>query len=288
MKNLWIFLIIFSAWSQNKTQQEKEIESINFNELKTILKDDFLAPTVEEKKGAVQEIKKERKTKRIEKYSYPEEKDFWSFISEFWLVKNAALLSWDFKKPDYGLRNAVESLFETLGLYQVKFRILPLNTPTLTHFSLPADNNEYIFLMSVPFMRALDLSKSEIALLVLEDYFRQKLGYFNANLKVEGMNKIWGANFYDKKIDLSHVDELLKAYSSIAFEKGYNFQQQYEVTKKMDQLLKSNPVLWNKYFQLLSKIEKLVKSNMVYESYNKIYPSPEMQIKWLSPKEKIL
>jgi tagatose-1,6-bisphosphate aldolase non-catalytic subunit AgaZ/GatZ len=84
------------------------------------------------------------------------------------------------------------------------------------------------------------------------------------------------------------VQELLKNYDQQINQKGYTFQQQFEVTKKMDAYLKSNPELWNTYFKLLGKIDRFVKSNSQYKDYVRLYPSPEMQIKWLSPDEKVL
>jgi hypothetical protein len=56
----------------------------------------------------------------------------------------------------------------------------------------------------------------------------------------------------------------------------------------MDAFLKSNPQLWNTYFNLLGKLQNFLKVNVQYKDYLKLYPSPEMQIKWISPDEKIL
>ena len=56
----------------------------------------------------------------------------------------------------------------------------------------------------------------------------------------------------------------------------------------MDKILKSSPESWNSYFKLLKKIDQLVKNNLMYKNYLKIYPSPELQIEWLSPKKKVL
>jgi hypothetical protein len=267
MKYLLIILFSFSlsSFAQDLSQEEKELESINFNELKNVLQDDFLEPEVESKVQEVKQIKKKKKKRKINKYNYPRQEDFWSFMTEYWLVKNASLLKWDFKKPNYGLNSAVEKLFEKIGLYQIEFQVLPINTPSLTHFSLPGDNGKYTYLLSVPFMRTLDLTKTEIALLVLEDYFRQKLGFFHANIKDKQYEKFLGKNFYNKKINLKVFDDLLAAYTRISFESGYTFQQQFEVTKKMDIMLKTYPKLWSTYFQLLLKIDKLVKSNSSYK-----------------------
>jgi len=54
----------------------------------------------------------------------------------------------------------------------------------------------------------------------------------------------------------------------------------------MDHLLKSDPGVWSSYLKLIRKIDKLVKTNLLYKDYTKIYPSPELQLKWLVPEQK--
>jgi hypothetical protein len=56
----------------------------------------------------------------------------------------------------------------------------------------------------------------------------------------------------------------------------------------VDALLKNDLKLWNTYISLLEKIDQLVKNNSLYKNYTLIYPSPELQINWLKPKNKIL
>ena len=72
------------------------------------------------------------------------------------------------------------------------------------------------------------------------------------------------------------------------FDKGFNFQQQYMITKQMGEILKADLKLWNSYLQMLKKIDRLVKTNLLYDRYNSIYPSPELQISWLVPPKKVL
>jgi hypothetical protein len=55
----------------------------------------------------------------------------------------------------------------------------------------------------------------------------------------------------------------------------------------MNDLLKSHPDLWNAYVRLLGKIDRLVKGSRQFADYVKLYPSPEMQIRWLAPEEKV-
>ena len=90
--------------------------------------------------------------------------------------------------------------------------------------------------------------------------------------------------FGDKKMIETH----LKKYNLVLFEKGFNFQEQFEVTKEIDVLLKNDLKIWNTYLTLLGKIDQLTKENTLYKKYNQIYPSPELQINWLKPKNTIL
>jgi hypothetical protein len=282
------FLILVSLLAQaQKLQEEKELEVVDFKSIKQVLKQDGLTEASRRKAKQVAILKKEQSKIETGKYLYPTESELWGFTSEYWLIKNAQLLKWDFEKPDYGLDKSFKATMESLGFYQKKFKILLVNTPTVVRASMPGDN-EMILLMSVPFIRSLDLSKLEISLLLFEDFIRLEQGYFQKNVETEKMKKLSGTNFEGKKPDLSLVQELLKNYDSQINQKGFTFQQQFEVTKKMDAYLKSSPELWNIYFRLLGKIDRFIKSNVQYKNYLKLYPSPEMQIKWLSPPEKVL
>ena len=72
-----------------------------------------------------------------------------------------------------------ESFLEKMGFLRKKFKILILDTPLVTHFSLPANKNHSLFLLSLPFMRTLDLTKQEISVLLFEDFIWLKKGYFS-------------------------------------------------------------------------------------------------------------
>ena len=84
------------------------------------------------------------------------------------------------------------------------------------------------------------------------------------------------------------VEGHLKKYSQLLFEKGFTFQEQFETTKEIDVLLKSDLKMWNTYLSLLEKIDTLTKNNSLYKKYGQIYPSPELQLNWLKPKNTIL
>lgn len=248
---------------------------------------DGLSEAAKKKEKELGILKEEQAKIETQRYFYPRESELWGFLSDYWVVKNAQLLNWDFEKPDYGLESSFRSLMEQIGFYQKKFKILLVDTPSLVRASLPGDD-EFTLIISVPFIRQLDLSRLEISLLLFEDYVRLEQGYFKKNVMTEKMSKLVGTNFEGTKPDVQMLEEILKNYNSQIMKTGYNFQQMFEVTKKMDAYLKSSPEIWNSYFRLLSKIDRFIKSNNQFNDYLKLYPSPEMQVKWLSPEEKVL
>jgi hypothetical protein len=277
----------FSLFAQTeKLQDEKELELVNFSSIKKVLEQDGLSEAAIKREKEVVVLKKVQSKVETQRYLYPPESEMWSFVSEYWLVKNAQILNWDFEKPDYGLEKSFSEIMVSLGFYQKRFKILLVNTPTLVRAGIPGDN-ESILLLSVPFIRSLDLSKLEISLLLFEDFLRLEQGYFKKNVKTEKLQKLSGTNFQGSKVDLAMIEEILKNYNSQINQKGYTFQQQFEITKKMDVYLKSNLELWNAYYRLLGKIDRFTKTNAQYKDYIRLYPSPEMQVKWLGPDEKV-
>lgn len=281
-------LLASAAFGAGKLQEEKELDVVNFKSIKKVLQQDGLSEQAKLKKKQVEVLKKTQGEVEKSRFQYPTQDELWGFTSEYWLVKNAQVLGWDFEKPDYGLEDSLKSILEKLGFYHKKFKILLLNTPSLVRATIPGYGGETIFLLSVPFIRSMDLSKLEISLMLLEDHFRNEGGYFKKNVATEKMSKLAGTNFHGGKPDLSLIEELTRNYDKQIREKGYTFQQQFEVTKKMDAHLKSHPEFWNSYFRLLGKMDRFIKSNLQYKDYTKLYPSPEMQVKWLSPEEKVL
>jgi hypothetical protein len=212
--------------------------------------------------------------------------DFWQYASEYWLVQNAPQLKWDFEKPDYGIDYAFKNLLEKLGIFKHKYKILVINSPSIPHLGLPSSKDNGLYIISLPFMRILDLSKLEISLLLLEDYLRIEDELFIKNIKAD--KKIIGKDFVNSKPDLKAFNKIISNYNTVINKEGFTFDQQFRITKKMDALLKSYPALWSQYIKLLNKIDKLVKVNLLYKNYNVMYPSPEIQIKWLSPKKEVL
>ncbi len=270
---------------KEKTLEEKKMELVNFDKIKEVLKEDQLLDEANRKKSKVSNKGKKRIDWNQRRYNIPKEDEFWDFLSELWLVKRATQLKWDFEKPAYGIDSSFKEFLEKMGIYEVSFKILVVNSPKVFHMALPSRQHK-IFILSLPFIRTMDLSKSEINLLLLEDFKRLESGVFINKLKSSKMLSQLGSNFYKKKFNNAHIDELLKMYDQIAFEKGFNFQEQFGVTQQMDIHLKSDLKEWGKYYNLLQKIDDLVKNNALFRDYNKIYPSPELQMNWLKPKSK--
>lgn len=288
-KILLISLFIsFSALAKKeiKSDIEKEAEVIDYSNIQSVLKEDGLEKEAVLKKQLVQKVIEEKKDIKLKKYNYPRKEDFWSFMSELWVVKNAQELKWDAPRPEYGINLAFKNLLEKLGYYNHSYKILIVDSPNITHFGLPSNKNESILILSLPFLRTLDLTKVDISLLLLEDFLRIKNGYFLENLIVK--TDFIGKNFSQDGMDKTAIDNILGDYSNIVYKKGFNFQQQYETTKAMDRILKSYPDIWSAYLRLLNKIDRLVKNNLLFKNYTKVYPSPEMQIQWLKPKEEVL
>lgn len=271
------------AATSKKSKEELESELIDFNKIKDVIKSDGLEDVARKKSLQALNRKKKRLEKKVSRFNLPSEEEFWPFVSEMWLVKNASILKWDMKKPDYGLNKSFKVYLETVGVYEIKFKILLVDSPNITHFSLPFKKNEFLFLVSVPFIRTMDLTKLEISTLLFENYIRSKKNYFKEMALDKDVAKLLGTNFHGKKLKTSIIKKTLKKYDEIILNHGFNFQQQFTVTKDMERVLKNNMKLWNTYFSLLKKIDNLVKNNSLYEGYNKIYPSPELQINWLKP-----
>jgi len=280
-----LFTAVVLAEKEFKTQEEKEASLVNFDSIKELLKKDLLEHEVKKKKDKIKVIQKKKTEKKVQRYKFPEENDFWPILNEYWLVKNARILKWDFNKPDYGLASAFTLLLETLGFYEIKFKILLLDTAKVTHMALPTGGDAYVLMVSVPFIRIMDLTKLEISILLLEDFFRAKSELFKNKIKDKALSDNFGSNFFGKKFDRKLLDDAMTKYDDLVYKKGFTFQEQFEVTRMVSDILKNNSKLWSAYNGLLKKIDHLVKSNLLYKDYNKIYPSPEMQIKWITPAE---
>jgi hypothetical protein len=154
-------------------------------------------------------------------------------------VKNAQWLKWDIQKPDYAIETSFAELLERLGIFGVKFKILIIDTPQIPHLALPSTLGPHL-LLSLPFMRTLDLTKTEIAILLLEDFLRHQEKILYKACENPKVRELASQNFEGKPVDISPLDLYAKNMMSFLNEKGFSFQQQFLMTKKMDLLLKSN------------------------------------------------
>lgn len=266
------------------TDEKDKNDLIDFSSIKDIIKKDGLDAELKKKQDEKRKIAEDKKRIELRKYNVPASDVFWSMFSELWLVKNAARLKWDFHKPDFELEKAFALFLESQGIFEKKFKILVLDSTEVYHAALPSNDDEYIFLLSLPFIRVLDLSKIEISILLFEDLLRMKKGYFKNYVASKELESYMGSNFSGKPFNKKLIEEHLKKYNSVLFEKGFSFQEQFETTKEVDVLLKSDLKIWNTYLAMIGKIDSLIKDNVLYKNYNQIYPSPELQLNWLKPK----
>ena len=298
MNILFLGCLAFSMGHLCAAEEEKnEVKSeskepgkdlLDFSSIKDIIKKDGLEGELVKKQEEKRKYLDNKKLKEMKNYNVPNQDVFWSFFSELWLVKNATLLKWDIHKPDFELEKAFTAFLESQGHFEKKIKILLLDTSEIAHAALPSNQDEYIFILSLPFIRTLDLSKIEISLILFEDFIRIKRGYFKNFVLDKELENFLGSNFNGKAFDKKLVMEHLKKYNQILFEKGFSFQDQFETTKEIDVLLKSDLKMWNTYLTLLEKIDTLTKNNSLYKKYGQIYPSPELQLNWLRPKNTIL
>jgi len=268
--------------------QVKESEIIDFGSIKDLIRKDGLEGELKKKEEIKRKVLTEKKRAETRKYNIPSVDNFWTVSSEYWLVKNAPRLKWDFHKPDFELEKAFAAFLESQGLFEKKFKILILDSSEIPHAALPTNDGEFIFLISLPFIRTLDLSKIEISILLFEDYVRERQGYFKKKVLTKELEEILGTNFEGKSFDKNLLKKHLDLYSKVLFESGFTFQEQFEVTKEMDSLLKNDLKIWNTYIGIIEKIDQLIKSNGLYKNYGQIFPSPELQLNWLKPKKQLL
>lgn len=270
--------------AQEPTKTERKEALLPLDEIKNVLKEDKLDAQRKKRQVELDKIKQKRAKSEVAKSLYPTADDYWGIVTDYWLIKNAQRLQWEFQHPEYGIIEAFTALMNKMGFYHVKLKLLIVNSTDITHFALPSYKDEYVFLLSLPFMRTLDLTKVELSILLLEDFFRVQEGLFLKNLAMQP--KGLGENFHGKELPMKQVIEMSTKYSEVVFKKGYTFEQQYKITQKMNSFLKSDPNMWGSYYRLLKKLAELIKVNLLYKDYNSIYPSPEIQLKWLTPKKK--
>lgn len=265
-----------------ETKSEKDF--VDFSGIKDLIKKDGLEDEFKKKEAANRILLDQKKREEMKRYNIPSNDEFWTPFSELWLIKNAQTLKWDFHKPNFEIEKAFVSWLEEKGYFEYRVKILLLDTTEIIHAALPSNRNEVLLLLSLPFIRTLDLSKIEISLLLFEDFLRLQKEYLKNYIESKELLAFLGTNFNGKALDKKLIQDHLKKYNEKLFEKGFSFQEQFEVTMEMDRFLKSDLKMWNTYLTLLEKIDQLAKTNLLYKKYGQIYPSPELQINWLRPK----
>ena len=281
MKIVVFLLIAFCPLCQAKNE---ETPLVDFSSIRKILQNDNLEAVVKQKeeraaKRAVASLKKE-----VGMFNLPRDEDFWGFISELWLVRNLETLKWDFNAADYGIESSFGSFLANMGRVGTRFKILLINSANVAHFALPGNNGEPLFVVSLPFIRALDLSKLQISLLLYEDLLRFEADFFRNFVLDDKTKSFIGSNFHKKPYPEGILDSVLAKYDKFILEKGFSFKQQFQVTNLVDGNLKSKPSFQNDYRLMIEKKDKLVKSHISFRRYSHIYPSPELQMNWLTSK----
>lgn len=279
MKKIAILLFLMSIPYSHRTQEQEEV--VDFSSIKELIKKDNLSSQVERKKKKEQKKKKILIQREIRSFDFPNENDFLSFFSELWLIKNSDLLNWDFEAPDYGIEEYFQKFLENVGKIGVRFKIILINTPKVAHFALPSGENEHIFVLSLPFLRALKLSKVQISLLLFEDLLRSEGGIFTSSILNEKLKKLLGKNLHKKPFPQEVVAGVFSQYDRFIFEIGFNFKQQFQITKMVSRAIDSNPEYSKAYREMVEKKDTLIKTNLTFKDYPKIYPSPELQKNWL-------
>lgn len=272
MKIILITLTLFTNSLSSFGKNSSGVEQIK----DILIKDKLL---IEKDKKIISELKEEVEKEKKKKFENQPvtEVEFWDLITHLWLVKRENKLKWDFEKVDYGVSGVFERLLSKLNITGKGYKILYLNSINIPHMGL-STGNEYILLISKPFIERLDLSKQEISLLLLEEYLRLKMNTLMN--KINTKLNIIASNKEKKQSDL--FDKYLAVLDESIFIKGFSFQDQYNLTKEVVSHLKNDPSIAGLYGRLNDKIKKLLESDQTLSSYAKIYPSPELREAWLA------
>jgi len=281
-----LFFLSFSSTSISNEKSRGKIEKLRFDNLEKAIKDDKLKKIIKNERKKIKLSYKTKKKNFKNLYNFPTEGEFWNFFSDYWLIKNEPILKWNYQRTDYKLIDFVKKFFKDQGVLDKSISVLLLNTPVMFYGIMPTKNNKLIFLLSNPFIKILDLSKEEISLLFFQEYIRNKEGILFKYLKSDLLANKFSSNFYKKNFSISFIEPVQKAFNDLYLYKGFNFQDQYNLTKALNIHLQSNLKLWGTYINLLKKIDSLTKSNSLYKDYIKKFPSPELQINWLTDKFK--
>ena len=272
IKTIVFFMIIFSF----------KCYSSGIQQIKDILVKDKLIK--EEDKNKIDELKRkvEQDNLNFTKENQINKADFLNLVANLWLVKREKILKWDFKKVDYGVNEVFQNLLKKFSTSGLNYKILYLNSDAVVHYGLSMGDS-YLLLISKPFIERLDLSKQEIALILFEEYIRlnsniveEKLMSHIGDFQVSNLNPI--------------IDKTLLFYDDYILNKGFTFQDQYELVKSVAINIKNDKKVVELYRGLNDKIKNLIILDKSFHGYSKRFPSPDLKEKWLEnliPVEKL-
>jgi hypothetical protein len=279
-KVLWMILFFSTSLSfaQDKVTEEKS----DFKELKEILKKDELLENFTKKQKAKKVKKAVKKMLAVQDEFFPDKKSFWEIYPEYWVAKNAAILKWNFERVDMGVSLHTQKILNQVGILEKNLKVLFLNSSFIPHLSFSNTENQFLILISLPFIKAMDLTKNQISLLIIEEVLRAQRLHLEQVL-IEKDQKV----MYQKKIAkleevTSFINQLDEKFMKFLKSQGFSFQMLYEVTLEMKNILASHPILLKDYKELCEKKKSLVINSKDFKFYSRLYPSPEMQLKWLS------
>ena len=268
------FLFVSSSTFGNNTP---------IDDIKSIIKNDF------EKKNKEKINKKKReaiqnKTKKNKKLESDNKYYSWKILNRLWLVENVDVLKWNFDRPDYGLNKVINDTLKRTGYSSVKYKIILSNSNITSHTSLPGKGSEVFIILSKIFLERMDVTKQEIALLVLEELVRSRK-YKNIDTlekRIGRYPRLKNRRNYKKDVN-AFVRKAFKVYDELVYNYKSNFKEEYAVHTILMNSLASEQKLLNSYLNLQKKLTALLETT-IFSNYPNVYPSPELRIRWMTKK----
>lgn len=281
MKKLLLIYILFVSNTSLFCEEKKVFD---FSNLKQVLTNDMLDEELAKKKLAQDELERLKKQKELESSIFPEADDYWPFMIELWLVKNMSELKWFFEHPDLGLADSFAELLTKVGLFEIGFEILILDSYRLYHRALPLPSGKILFILSYPFIKSMDLTRKEISLLLFFEFLRLKRSNFVEQAKRlhPELADLYGKSFIGQK-PKDFSPKVLTTLSKMIFDARLEFKEQFALVTEMKRYLTSNKEI-KTYVDLVKKIEIYIGSSKERSDYVTQTISPQMILKWLGEK----
>ena len=131
----------------------------------------------------------------------------------------------------------------------------------------------------------MDVTKQEIALLVLEELVRSRK-YKNIDDledRIGTYPRLKNGRNYKKDVN-AFVRKAFKVYDELVYNYKSNFKEEYAVHTILMNSLASEQKLLNSYLNLQKKINRLIRDDHLFSNYPNVYPSPELRIRWMTKK----